>query len=225
VDLEVVGVFQSFSNDYDARAVRIPLPAAQALLGTSGVNALVVSLNETSDTERIASSLTEGLKAAGFELKTWPQLNDFYEKTVELYRRQFGILQIIILIMVLLSVTNSVNISIFERVGEFGTMMAMGNRRRDVRRLVLVENVLLGLTGSALGVVVGVLLALAVSAVGIPMPPPPNANLAYTARIQIIPESLLISFVIGFTATILAAVLPSMRVSRIPLVEALRANV
>ena len=28
LDLEVIGVFQSFSNDYDARAVKIPLPAS-----------------------------------------------------------------------------------------------------------------------------------------------------------------------------------------------------
>ena len=30
LEFEVVGVFRSFSKDYDARAVRVPLPAAQA---------------------------------------------------------------------------------------------------------------------------------------------------------------------------------------------------
>jgi putative ABC transport system permease protein len=34
VDVEVVGVFRSFSKEYDARAIRIPLAAAQELLGT-----------------------------------------------------------------------------------------------------------------------------------------------------------------------------------------------
>jgi hypothetical protein len=37
------------------------------------------------------------------------------------------VLRLIILLMVLLSVANSVNMSVFERVGEFGTMMALGN--------------------------------------------------------------------------------------------------
>ena len=36
IDLEVIGIFQSFSNDYDARAIKIPLAAAQELLGTQG---------------------------------------------------------------------------------------------------------------------------------------------------------------------------------------------
>ncbi len=49
LDLEVVGVFQSFSQEYDSRAVKISLVAAQELLASQGVNILVVSLHETSD--------------------------------------------------------------------------------------------------------------------------------------------------------------------------------
>jgi putative ABC transport system permease protein len=41
------------------------------------------------------------------------QLSDFYEKTVLLYKQQFGILQLIILAMVILSVANVVNMSVF----------------------------------------------------------------------------------------------------------------
>ena len=224
MDFEVIGIFQSYSKDYDARAVRIPLAAAQELLGTQGANALVISLQKTSDTDRIATALKEQPVVSGLEVKTWVELNDYYEKVVELYQRQFGVLQLIILVMVLLSVVNSVNMSVFERVGEFGTMMALGNRSSHVFWLILTESVLLGLIGSCLGVGVGVLLALAISYVGIPMPPPPNANLGYTAHIQIIPSVLLMSCAIGFGATVLAAILPARHVSRTPVVEALRQN-
>lgn len=224
LDFEVIGVFQSFSNDYDARAIRIPLAAAQELLGTQSVNALVISLKKTDDTDRVAVWLKEHLGASGLEVKTWVELNDFYEKTVELYKGQFGVLQLIILVMVLLSVANSVNMSIFERVGEFGTMMAIGNRSSQVFWLIVTESVLLGLIGSCLGVGVGVLLALAISSVGIPMPPPPNANVGYMAHILIIPSVLLMSCAIGTGATILAAILPARHVSRTPVVDALRQN-
>ena len=225
LDVEVIGVFQSYSNEYDARAVRIPLAAAQELLGTKGANALVVLLKKTADTNRVATDLKAQLGASGMEVKTWVELNDFYEKTIELYKRQFGVLQLIILIMVLLSVANSVNMSVFERVGEFGTMMSLGNRSNQVFGLILTESVVLGLIGSGLGVALGVVLALGISAVGIPMPPPPNANLGYTARIQIVPSTLLMSFVIGFSATVIASILPARRVSRIPVVDALRQNI
>lgn len=225
LDFEVTGIFQSFSNDYDARAIRIPLAAAQELLGTSGVNALVVSLQHTEETGAIAARLKQVLASSGMEVKTWVELNDFYEKTVEMYKGQFGVLQIIILVMVLLSVANSVNMSIFERAGEFGTMMALGNRSSHVFWLIVSENCLLGLIGGSLGVGVGILLALIISAIGVPMPPPPNADLGYTAHIEIVPSVLLLALNTGFIATVLASILPARHVSRIPVVEALRQNI
>ncbi|MCC6917087.1 ABC transporter permease [Nitrosomonas sp.] len=225
LDFQVAGIFQSFSNDFDARAVRVPLAAAQELLGTGGVNALVVSLKHTKETDLIAARLKQSLTPSGLEVKTWVELNDFYEKTVELYKGQFGVLQIIILIMVLLSVANSVNMSIFERTGEFGTMMALGNRSDQVLRLILSENLLLGLIGGSLGVITGVLLATVISAIGISMPPPPNADIGYIAHIQIVPSVLLLALGTGFIATILAAILPARHVSHIPVVEALRQNI
>ena len=224
-DFDVVGVFQSFSKDYDARAVRIPLAAAQELLATRDVNSLVVALKATADTAPVAQRLKEKFAGAPVDVRTWVELNDFYEKTVALYDRQFGVLQLITLAMVLLSVANSVNMSVFERVGEFGTMRALGDRNRKVFRLVLAESLVLGLLGATLGVIVGTLLAFAISAIGIPMPPPPNANLGYTAFIRIVPSLLAMSFAVGLAATTLAALLPAYKVSRTSLVEALRSNV
>lgn len=225
LEFEVVGIFQSFSSEYDSRAIKIPLAAAHELMATKSVNALVVTLKKTSDTDQVASQLRTKLAASNLEVKTWVELNDFYGKTVDLYKQQFGVLQLIILFMVLLGVANSVNMSVFERVGEFGTMMSLGNRSGHVFRLILTECILLGLIGSTVGVVVGVTLSLGISAVGIPMPPPPNANLGYTARIQIIPSVVLGSFVIGFIATVLAAIVPARRACRTPVVEALRHNI
>lgn len=225
LDFDVVGTFRSFSRDYDARAVRVPLTAAQKLLNANGVNTLVVSLADTLDTARVAASLAARLDLQAFEVKPWNELTDFYDKTVTLYDRQFGVLRLIILIMVLLGVANSVNMGVFERVGEFGTMMALGNRRIDVFRLVMMENVIVGLIGSAAGLLLGVVLAWSISVLGIPMPPPPSSEVGYMAQIRVVPKELALAFVVGFVATVAAAVLPARRVARIPVAEALRQNV
>ncbi|OYY95548.1 MAG: ABC transporter permease [Hydrogenophilales bacterium 28-61-23] len=225
LEFQVVGVFQTFSKDYDARAVRIPLPAAQELLATQGVNTLVVSLQHTLDTGLVASALGKQLAPDGLEVKTWLELNEFYTQTVEMYDAQFGVLRIIILLMVLLSVANSVNMSVFERVGEFGTMMALGNRGRRIFALILMENLIIGLIGASIGVALGSLLAVAISAIGIPMPPPPNSDLPYTAHILIIPSVIALAFAVGLIATVAASLLPALRVRRIPVVDALRQSI
>lgn len=225
LEFEVVGVFQTFSKDYDARAVRLPLAAAQELMATNGINTLVLALKHTEDTEAVATELTSQLLHMGMEIKTWVQLNDFYAKTVDMYDAQFGVLRIIILLMVLLSVANSVNMTAFERVGEFGTMMALGDTDRAIFKLILAENVLIGLVGAIVGTLLGILLALAISMTGIPMPPPPNSDLGYTAHVLVVPSIVAGAFAVGLIATILASLLPASRVRRIPVVDALRQNI
>jgi putative ABC transport system permease protein len=103
-------VFQTFSKDYDARAVRIPLATAQELLATSGAHTAVVSLRRTGDTDRVATEMAPGLADSGLEMKTWIELSEFYLQTVELYRTQFGFLVVIVLIMLLLSVSTTINL-------------------------------------------------------------------------------------------------------------------
>lgn len=225
IDLEVVGVFRSFSKDYDDRAVRIALEAAHELLAAKIANAAVVLLDATSRTNEVKAEFEKTLSAGNVEVKAWYELSDFYEKTIELYKRQFGALQLIVFFMVALSVTNSVSITIFERVGEFGTMQALGDRARRIYFLIVMESALVGLAGAAAGAGLGILLAMAISIVGIPMPPVPNAETGYTAFIRVVPSVVILAFSIGLTAAIAAALWVARRVVRVRLVDALRANV
>lgn len=222
LDFEVVGIFQSFSKEFDARAVRIPLAAARSLMDTQSAHLMVVLLSRTEDTERAQASLLEKLGPHGYEIASWHELSDFYDKTLELYDRQFGVLRLIILLMVLLSVVNSVNMTIFERTREFGTMLALGDRPGQVFRLILAESALIGLIGALLGIGFGCVCAWLISAIGIPMPPPPNANIGYTALIRLLPVDVVTAGAVGFVATCLAALLPARRASRVLIVDALR---
>ncbi len=225
MDFEVIGVFQSFSRDFDARAVRITLQAAQSLMDTKAAHLLIVMLDETRATDATTTQLKQMLAGQGFEVTSWKALSDFYEKTVDLYDRQFGVLRLIILIMVILSVANSVNMTLFERTREFGTMLALGERTSGVFRLIVTESLCLGLLGSSLGMLLGCLSGVAISAIGIPMPPPPNANLGYMALIRLDAISVLAAGTIGFLACVLAAFTPARRASRLDIGEALRHGV
>lgn len=224
LEFEVVGVFQTFSKDYDARAIRLPLRAAQDLLATEGAHVAVLSLDSTDKTAGIAEKIVP-LAGAGREVKTWIGLNDFYTSTVTLYRQQFGFLVAIIVVMLVLSVANTVNMGIYERLAEFGTMRAVGDRPDQIVALIVVENFLLGLAGACAGVVLGMYLAWQISVFGIPMPPPPNADLGYLSHILIVPTYVALSFLAGVVSCLIAAYFPARRVSRIDISEALRAAV
>lgn len=225
LDFELVGIFQSFSRDFDARAVRIPLPAAMELMDTQAANVIIAMLDHTEDTNATVKLLKQHFSEKKLDAIAWNELSDFYEKTVDLYDRQFGVLRLIILVMVLLSVVNSVNMTLFERTREFGTLRAIGDRSTDIFRLIVAECACLGLIGALSGMLLGCLMALLISAIGIPMPPPPNANLGYTALIRLDTISVLSAGIIGFAACLLASLLPAHRASKLDIGEALRHGV
>jgi putative ABC transport system permease protein len=103
--------------------------------------------------------------------------------------------------------------------------MALGNRPRTVVRLVLLENLFLGTVGAIAGVTFGAIVAVAISAVGIPMPPPPNSEVGYRAAIQVVPAVVLTGLVVGIVSPLLAAIIPGRRLMRLEVGAALRHNV
>ena len=225
LDVTIIGVFRSFSKDYDNRAVRIRLGDAQRLLNAEIANSCVVLLGRTDDTHLVQQQLAQALARFGVEIKAWDELSDFYAKTIKLYERQFGVLQLIVAAMVILSVMNSVSMTTFERAGEFGTMRALGDPNDRIIRLLFLENLLVGLLGASLGFALGSCLGWIISEVGIPMPPPPNAESGYTASIRLVPGVVMVACLVGLTATLVATALPARRVTRLSIADALRRNV
>jgi putative ABC transport system permease protein len=224
-DFQLVGVFQSFSKEFDARAVRIPLAATRELLDTQAAHLLVMSLTHTEDTDRAVGTVRAQVTGNGLEAQTWRELSDFYEKTVQLYDAQFGVLRLIIFLMVLLSVANSINMTLFERTREFGTLLALGDEPRRVFVLIMTESALLGLFGALFGMLIGCISAWLMSAIGIEMPPPPNSNLGYTALIRLELASVLTAGAIGFFAAFIASIFPAHRAANLEVVDALRHGV
>src|SRR5512145_2963995 len=68
----------------------------------------------------------------------------------------FYIVAFLILIPAALGLLNTLTINILERTREIGIVRAVGGSRRQVRRMVIAEALLLGLFGAAVGVLVGV---------------------------------------------------------------------
>jgi putative ABC transport system permease protein len=91
-------------------------------------------------------------------------------------------------------------------------------------RLFLLEGALLGVVGGAIGVVLGYGLAEAISAIGIPMPPPPGMAHGYTGQILVNDSLVLDAMALALVTTLLASVMPAWRASRMNIVDALRCN-
>ena len=81
----------------------------------------------------------------------WSKLADFYNKTVALFSRQMGVVKLIIAIIIVLSISNTMTMSVMERTVEIGTAMALGIRRLRILILFILEGGLLGAIGGLSG--------------------------------------------------------------------------
>lgn len=224
VEAKVRGVFITENKAYDDSALRVPIPLAREFLRAKGAHAWVIYLSETRSTERVLKNLKQRYHGANLEFVPWYQLADFYMKTVELFSRQLNVVRLVIAVIIVLSISNTLIMSVLERTGEIGTLMALGQKRRDILRLFLSEGLLLGILGGVLGLAIGLILAYILSVVGIPMPPAPGMSTGFDAGIVVTPALALGALLLAIGTTALASVYPAFKASRMEIVDALRHN-
>ena len=224
--VKVRGVWESGEKAYDDRFLKAALPEVQRLLEVDDgeVQSIVLLVDTTENTaivrDRIAALIAQ--RGLDLEMKTWEDLALRYHQVRELFGRIFRVLTVIVSIMVVLGITNTMTMAIFERTREIGTVMALGTRRRGVVTMFVLEGVALGVIGGLLGVVLGVALARVVTAIGIPLPPPPGSTRGFLVGILVVPEVLAQAFRLSLVTAVLASVYPAWRASRLDVVEALR---
>jgi putative ABC transport system permease protein len=112
---------------------------------------------------------------------------------------------------------NTFSIVVAQRARDMAMLRAIGASRAQVVRSVVFESVVVGLVASALGLAVGVLMSFGLrallSAVGLEVPRGP---------IVITPSTVITAFVVGTAITVLSALVPAVRSSRVKPIAALR---
>lgn len=224
VEGKVQGLMTTVSKAYDDIAARMPLPMAEQLLRYSGAHRWVVVLKDTAATDSQLEQFRRRYTDEQLEFVPWYELADFYKKTVELLSRQMNVMFAIIGVIIVLTISNSMMMSVMERTAEIGTSMALGTRRAGVLVQFLGEGALLGVVGGFGGALVGVALAAGISLIGIPMPPAPGQTRGFTAEMIVTVPLVGQAVVLAIATALAAAVYPAWKASRVPIVDALRAG-
>jgi putative ABC transport system permease protein len=115
-------------------------------------------------------------------------------------------------IVSLFGIVNTLALAVLERTRELGTLRAVGMTRRQVRRMMRHESIIVALIGAVLGMAVGLVLA------GLVTHSLSSEGLQFS-----IPAGTLVAFVVvAIVAGLLAAILPARRASRLNILAALQ---
>ena len=224
VEVRVRGLFATMSKAYDDVALRVPLGVAQQLLRVDSAHVWALLLERTEDARPTVRLLRERFANQGLVFTEWIELADFHVKAVALFKKQVGVIRAIIAVIIVLSIFNTMIMSVMERTGEIGTLMALGRTRRGILRLFVVEGTMLGVAGGLIGLVLGTAAAGLLSYVGIPMPPPPGQSWGFDAEVLVTPRLSVEAFILAVLSALAASLYPARKASRMVIVDALRFN-
>ena len=225
-DVQVAGIFESGVVEYDARSLLVPLATARDLMESAGISGLAVTLHDAAAIDDVVSGLERRFATRWDAVRVvrWDQLSPIYASVVRLYQWILDVFLAIVTVVVVLGIANTMSMAVLERVGEVGVLRALGFGALRIVLMFLLEAATIGAIGTCAGVVLGVVACLAISAMGIEMPPPPGHSQGYVAAVHIVPHAFAIAAAIAMGSALLAAVGPSLRSIRREVSDALRAT-
>jgi putative ABC transport system permease protein len=221
-EYELVGIarFGAADSPGGASYVLWTTEEAQRLIGDEGKYSAIGAVAEGGvSQEELAKSIDDTLRAdgaQGVEVLTGTEIS---EDTASDIKDQLSFFTIFLLVFAVIAVVvgafviyNSFSIIVAQRTREMALLRAVGARRRQVRRAVVVEAVVVGLIGSAVGFLVGLALA---AFLGNLFELPPGS-------LAILPTSVTTAVLTGLIVTVFSALVPAWRASRVPPLAAMR---
>jgi ABC-type lipoprotein release transport system permease subunit len=225
----VSGIFTTGMPDLDRGVCYVNSEDCQKFFVIGGkVFELAVIVDNTDNIHAVAAGLKQRLDLSEVEVMTWDEVAPDLAEFIRIDDASVYILIIIVFFVVAIGILNTMLMSIFERVREFGIMMAVGTKPRQIVWLVMLESLWIAVVSLVCGIVAGALVTQyctthgidltrfmgEMSMVGTTLDPILYAKL--TAR-NIIRSSVIVLFV-----SLGVAVYPAVKAARLQPVEAIR---
>ncbi|EAU64240.1 ABC efflux pump, inner membrane subunit, putative [Stigmatella aurantiaca DW4/3-1] len=166
-DADVVGEFSTSIEETENKSIKVPLKLLQDLYRTEDASRMVVVLTDRELTPAVSAQLQQKLdtELPGYEVTTWkhPAIGKLYESVMGFMGVVFAFTGVIVMLVCVLTVQNTINISVLERVRELGTLRAIGFGKGRLGGLFAREALILASLGAVGGIVSTVIVALALA--------------------------------------------------------------
>lgn len=222
-DFEIVGIFTFGEGDFGfgAAFLGFEFSVAADLLGLeNSVTGFEVDVADEASVTEVVDALNGALGSSAEAVdarRAAQEQADQLQQGIGFFNTFLLVFAGISLIVGSFVVYNAFRVVVAQRSKELALLRLLGTTRRQLVRSVLGESMVVGFVASLVGVGAGTLLAIGVrgllSAIGGALP---------ESGLVLSPRTVLVGVVVGMTTTLVSALLPAWRTSRITPMEALR---
>ncbi|MHB1298406.1 MAG: ABC transporter permease [Gemmatimonadaceae bacterium] len=160
-EYDVTGVFETGMYEYDNNYVYMDLAAAQEFAGMdTSVTGIEVRATDRWVAPDVAERITEAL---GFPYRTvdWQTQNSSLFRALKLEKLGMAVILTLIIIVAAFNIVSTLTMVVRDKTREIGILKAMGMRPDSIRRIFLLQGAFIGIVGTGLGLVVGVVVGVA----------------------------------------------------------------
>ena len=225
----VTGIFRTVDSEFDKTAMYVPIDNAREMLGLGEhLSEFAVIAKNLDALPDLKKRLEAQLNASGetYEILTYRELLPLLVMQVDVYGQAVIIFYAIIGLAMVFGIVNAMLMSVFERIREFGVLMAVGMRANRLFRMVMLEALMLGMVGTVTGVAIGYLLYLPLASAGIDLSAFSEGLNSFGVGTTIYPRlfasSIISALLVVPVIAVLAAVYPAMKAIRLTPVDAVR---
>jgi len=226
MDFQVTGIFKSGVTEMDKNFFYVHQRVAETLLGTKGAERILLGFKNDNEMP-IRDDMTNLFKEKfpGLEVVHWHKLAPFFFNTMGWLEAQIKVFRVIILLVSALSIINVFTISLLERIGEFGTLRAIGTYRSEVVSMIFTEAFLQAFFGTAMGILLSIISIKLFLTAGITMPPPPLMSAEFHVNFGVPIDGVITTSILCIAVAGSAGIFPAYKIAKINIVEALGRNV
>lgn len=218
----VVGMFSSGMTDYDSRLAYISLDAARELLGlpegrVSGIEAFC---EDPYQAREIAATIQKQL-GPPFYAQNWMDLNASLFAALQLERIGMFIVLAMVILVGSFSIITSLVMLVMEKTRDIAILMSMGATAGAIRRIFMLQGLIIGMVGTGIGYVLGLGLAWLLKKYQFIDLPPGVYTMDKLPMLIDVSDTLLIG-VVAMIMCFLATIYPARQAARLKPAEALR---
>ena len=218
---EVTGIFDTGMYEYDNSYVALDRRAAQRFAGLdSAVTGIEVRLSDPERAQPFAVALETQL-GYPYRALDWQSQNASLFSALKLEKLAMAFVVFLICVVAAFNVVGTLTMVVRDKTREIGILLAMGLSQKAIRRIFLAQGMLIGLTGTALGVTLGLVLGGMVNR-GHWVPIDPSIYFIDHLPVHPQPLDVLSVIVASLVVATLAPLYPSAQAARLDPVSAIR---
>jgi len=218
----VEGVFNSGMYEFDSSLGFVSLQAAQRLFKMGDrVTGIEVKIRDMYDAPAIADSIVAGLGGVPFRANNWIELNSNLFAWMKMEKTVMFLILALIVLVAAFNIVATLVMSVLEKRKDIGILKSLGATSRGVMKVFMWQGVVIGVLGTALGTLLGVVLTGLLDKYKF-ISLPGDIYFIETLPVRLELMDILLVALAAIGASFLATLYPSWQASRLLPVDAIR---